>query len=233
MPEKPEDILANVLNFCESDPDAGLEFIEQTMRDQPESEQNPFFRFAKAMAYGSKGAFRLLRGNPDLNFLGCDKNDLRDFYGVTASHLDYLENGLQEIREMEDSHPGALKLFGTEDDRWAETKVDGMAIILERCRPGRVQQILGKTKLIYFGPQRICTPRHWFVTATEIRHFCSIFFTTKKIVRSAMLFTSGKDSRARGYIGVILYEDLEQNEVADHVYLVDDGTFGFGLQPGE
>jgi hypothetical protein len=39
-----------------------------------------------------------------------------------------------------------------------EKYVDEMAVVLERCRPGRVQQILGRTKLKYFGIDRIADP---------------------------------------------------------------------------
>jgi hypothetical protein len=50
-----------ILNLCEMDPDAGLELVEQTIKNKPELELNPFVKFAKAIAYGSKGLFNLVR----------------------------------------------------------------------------------------------------------------------------------------------------------------------------
>lgn len=66
MNERKEEILAKTLNLCESDPDAGLEFIEQTIKTRPGAESDPFGKFAKAIAYGSEGLFQLARSKPHL-----------------------------------------------------------------------------------------------------------------------------------------------------------------------
>jgi hypothetical protein len=42
MTEKKEEVLAKIINLCDTDPDAGLEFIEQTIKENPESESDPF-----------------------------------------------------------------------------------------------------------------------------------------------------------------------------------------------
>jgi hypothetical protein len=135
-----------ILNLCEIDPDAGLELIEQTIKNKPELEPNPFVKFAKAIAYGSKGLFNLVRSKPGINWATSEEEELRGELGVTDAHLDYLELALQEIREMEKIDPKALKVFVTEDEL-GRAKVDAIATVLERCRPGRVQELLGKTKL--------------------------------------------------------------------------------------
>jgi hypothetical protein len=240
MPEKSEDILAKILNLCESNPDAGLEFIEQTIRDKPESESDPFGKFAKAMAYGSKGLFQLSRRKPDVDFAGFDQEQLRDDLGVTDTHLDYLEKGLQEIRQMEELHPGALRLFGTEDERMGELKVDAMAMVLERCRPGRVQEILGKTKLIYFGPERVFSHNDCDITEREFRVFREIFFASEDIAKSALLRLDGEDKKGRRYVTVVLYKEPkvfnewgEQSPVAGFVCLFNDATFSLGALPEE
>lgn len=94
MAEKKEEVLAKIINLCDTDPDAGLEFIEQTIKENPESESEPFGKFAKAMAYGSKGIFQLARSKPEINFVGLDGEELKDDLGITDTHLDYLEKGL-------------------------------------------------------------------------------------------------------------------------------------------
>lgn len=242
------DDVAKILNMCESDPEAALDFIEQTIKKKPDAKSNPFGKFAKAMAYGSKGLFQLSRSKPEIDFLGFDEEEMRDDLGITDTHLDYLEKGLQEIKEMEEIHPGALKMFGTEEDRLGELKVDAMAGVLERCRPGRVQQILGKTKLKYFGPRRVVYPSDLSSTIQEIKKlspedfkvFSDIFFTFHSIVRTTMITSQGMDSRGREYIGCMLFRRTLNNPAPGEtigdtlkfegsVYLFDDGTFGDAL----
>ena len=62
------DILAEILNLCESDPDVGLKFIEQVIKEKPEAASDPFSKFAKAIAYGSKGLFQLARSKLGVDF---------------------------------------------------------------------------------------------------------------------------------------------------------------------
>jgi len=232
MSEKSEDIMAKILNLCESNPDAGLEFIEQTIRDKPESESDPFGKFARAMAYGSKGLFQLSRNKPEVDFSGFDREELIDDLGVTDAHLDYLEKGLHEIRQMEELHPGALRSFGTEQDRMGELKVDAMAMVLERCRPGSVQKILGKTKLKYFGPNRVGKRDNCECSLEEWRIFSGIFFSCDRIAKSADLMLNDKDKAGRKYVVVELNTSLDfrskassEFPVAGFICLFIDGTY--------
>jgi hypothetical protein len=248
MEERREEILAKILNLCETDPDAGLEFIEQTIKKKPGAESDPFGKFAKAIAYGSKGLFQLARSKPEMDFTSFDEEELRDDLGITDVHLDYLEKGLQEIKEMEEIHPGALKMFGTKEDKMGELKVDAMAMVLERCRPGRVQQILGKTKLYYFGPRRVVYPSdlsskiaEWPKVLPEgFKIFSNIFFSFHTIVRTAIIMDQGRDNKGRKYIRCILCKRTPSNpapggtlseilEFKGGIYLFDDGTFGDSL----
>lgn len=248
MAEKSKEILAKILNLCESDPDAGLEFIEQTIKERPEAKSDPFGKFAKAIAYGSKGLFQLAGIKPWLDFTGFGEEELRDDLGITDIHLDYLEKGLQEIKEMEEIHPGALKMFGTEEDRMGELKVDAMAIVLERCRPGRVQQISGRTKLIYFGMDRVGAAPYDIISGQRIqlapedlKPFKEIFFSFHSIARSALIVKKGIDDKGRKFLWVQLFgktfnkfgaeETLGDVRLSSGLYdvsLFDDGTFERG-----
>lgn len=238
MAEKKEEVLAKIINLCDADPDTGLEFIEQTIKENPESESDPFGKFAKAMAYGSKGIFQLARSKPEINFTSLDGEELKDGLGITDTHLDYLEKGLQEIKEMEEIYPGALKLFGTEEYRMGEDKVDVMAGTLERCRLGRVQQILGKTKLKYFGRGRILYPPSEIKPPLEdLKIFYDIFFSFHSIALTAFMIKQGRDSKGRKCIGYMLGKRTRDNlapgetlgeafELKGDIYLFEDGTFG-------
>lgn len=232
-----EEEVANILNLCESDPDGGLELIESMVNvdsDDIEFNFNPITKLAKAIAYGSKGLFLLSRSKPEIDFTVFDEEELRE-YGITDTHLDYLEKGLQEIKEMEEIHPGALKM-----DRWPEIKVDMMAMVLERCRPGRVQELIGKTKLIYFGPERIFKHNDCATTEEESKIFCDILFACEAIAKSALMVLDGRDSKGRRYVTVALYRESkifnelrEQSPIAGHVCLYDDGTFILGSSQEE
>ncbi|MBU4450741.1 MAG: hypothetical protein KKE35_05555, partial [Actinobacteria bacterium] len=190
------------------------------------------------MAYGSKGIFQLARSKPEINYTGLDEEELKDDLGIIDTHLDYLEKGLQEIKEMEEIHPGALKLFGTEEDRMGELKVDAMAMVLERCRPGRVQQILGKTKLNYFGHRRILYPSDDLKPSPEdLKIFKDIFFSFHSIARTALIIGQGRDSKGRKYICCMLGKRTRDNpapgetlgdilKLNGSIYLFEDGTFG-------
>jgi hypothetical protein len=238
MSEKKEDIIAEILKLCETDPDAGLELIEKRIRKKPESASDPFGKFAKAMAYGSKGLFKLARSKPGIDFTDFDEEELRENLGVTDTQLDYLEKGLQEIKEMEEIHPGALKMFGTAEDRAGELKVDAMSIVLERCRPGRVQQLLGKTKLTYFGPERVFKHNDCEITRGEFQLFRDIFFSCSGIAKSALFRLDGRDIVGRRYVTVVLYKEVsafdrfgENSPVAGFICLYNDGAFTLGSSP--
>ena len=240
--------LAKILNLWESNPDASLKFIKQTIREKPGTESDPFGKFAKAIAYGSKGLFQLARSKPDIDFTGFDEEELRDDLGITDMHLDYLEKGLQEIKEMKEIRPGALKIFGTEEDRMGKLKVDAMEMVLERCRPGRVQQILGKTKLYYFGPRRVVYPSDLSselgeqpkISQEEFKIFSDIFFSFHTIVRTAIIMKQGKDNKGRKYLKCMLGKRTRDNpapgetlgdmlQFKGSIYLFGDGTFGSTL----
>ncbi len=189
-----ENIMAEIVNMCEIDPDAGLEFIDKTIKENPEIKNNPFGKFARAMAFGSKGLFQLSCRRPDVNFSVFEEDELRTILGVNDTHLDYLEKGLNEIRLMEEIFPNALEKLGAEEYKLGEKKIDAMALVLERCRPGRVQQILGKTKLLFFGHSRILTVGNFKVNELSKNIFMrvrNIFFTFNSIVRTAIVLEEG------------------------------------------
>jgi hypothetical protein len=223
--------MSEILNLCENDPDVGLELIEQAIKTDPEQELNPFTRFAKAIAYGSKGLFKLLRNKPRMDWTTFNEEELRENLGITDAYLDYLELALREIREMEKINPEAFKIFVT-DYELGRAKMDAIATVLERCRPGRVQELLGKTKLFYFGPSRTFIHNDCKITKEEFFVFRDIFFTPRKIARSAILVTDGVDDKGRRYVIVGLYEGTDPltSELADGICLYDDGTWSTLLQ---
>jgi len=220
-------MLANIAALCENDPDAGLEFIEGAIARSPKLIRDPFAYWAKAMAYCSKGLLQLIRSKARVDFTNFSGEEWRDF-GMTDAHLDWLEKSLHEIRRVEQVGPGYIE--GLED--FGVLRVDLIATVLERCRPGRVQEILGKTKLIYFGRGRIGHGESCEITKEEYQIFRDIFFTSVRIAKSAALVLDGTDEAGRRYVAVSLGTSLDfrakdsaQFPSAGAIMLYSDGTY--------
>lgn len=234
-----EETYANMLNLCESDPDAGLELISTVVCDRPELASKSFIRFAKAMAYMSKG-FLPFAGRPYVEIDVAGPEELRSY--LNDDNLNHLELALVEIRQIEDIDQAFVSKIGRDEDRIGQNKVDAIATVLERCRPGRVQQILGKTKLSYFGVARLKILPHIEapLLPSDTKPFLQVFFSHDSIVRSALIFGQGTDSKQRKYIECMLYErsfqDLGPSDTFEDarwgggVVLFDDGTFAHPLE---
>jgi hypothetical protein len=69
--------MSEILYLCETDPDLSLELIEQVIKTNPKLELSPFARFAKAIAYGSKGLFKLLRNKSRMDWSTFNEEELR------------------------------------------------------------------------------------------------------------------------------------------------------------
>jgi hypothetical protein len=115
------------------------------MTQHPVLRTYPFLKLCKARAYQVKGLKPLLEG-PFINIAIAEPDGLR--WCISDENLNYLGLTLLELKQIEDIDSEAMNIIG-------EGFIDGVAIILEECRPGRVQQVLGRTKLRYFGISRI------------------------------------------------------------------------------
>ena len=138
--------------------------------------------------------------------------------------LDFLEKALIELNN---SHLTENVLNNS-----TEFKIGGFdaaAISIEKFRPGRVQQLLGKTKLRYFGEDRVFyDKRH--ASDDEINLFANIFFNCHSIVRLAYIQCSKTDDSGRRFIRVGLFEEAsplndlgEPNEPKAIIDIYDDG----------
>lgn len=240
MPNKsPEEMLAYLSNLCESDPDAGLELIKGFIENNLEFESNPIIKFCKALAYGRKG-FKPLIEKPWLNIDLAEPNELRSY--LNDENLNDLEYALSEIRQIEDIDPRFIQQIGTDEEKIGECKLDAIATVVERCKPGRVQQILGKTKLFYFGLTRIKQMPHLneILHPEALKPFLEIFFTHKSFVSSALILAFDTDASGRKYIMCTLFQKpidelgpkdtFERAIIAGTLYLFDDGSFSVSVE---
>ena len=240
--DKTSALLAKVLNLCESDPDAGLELIEVSTKGKPEAESNPVWKWAKAMAYGGKGLLQALRelrlSDEELAEVSTwGGGEFRERLRLTDEHLDYLEVALREVREIEIVEPRFVAMIGTEEERVGEAKVDLIAIALERCRPGKVQKLMGTTKLLYFGSEhrRMGVRPGLDLTSKDDAILWNTRFSAPLVVKAAIAMDRGVDGKGRSFVTCLLYqkcldewgpdETLATASSAGILYLFDDGSW--------
>ena len=228
-------IIADILNQCDTDPDSALELLDSMQSANPDLELDAFMLFARAMGWASKGLYVLLRKLPSFDLLTANANDLRYVLGIEASHLLYLEKALSYIRRLNTHHPGALSAFEHDNgDRFGELKVDGVAIVVEAFCPGRVQEILGKTKLRYFGPSRIKVFNNCIVSSKDFDIAANTWVSLDEIARSALIMNIGTTQDSRRYAHTVFYRKLESEIGPDdtmaalgiitYLFIFEDGS---------
>ncbi len=243
------EILAKIMNLCEDNPDTGLELINN-MWNNSQRESNLGLKWAKFLAYGSKGLFlhvkKLNLKDEELDDISLwEGREYREKLNLNDNHLDYLERALIEVKEIENIDPNLIDKVGTEEEPVVKAKVDAVAIVLERCRPGRVQELLSKTKLQYFGAERIGYAPFDFFTQKpieknngELRVFLDSFFEFPSIVKSALIVHKGIENDGCKSIWIQLFRkafdefgpeetfgDVRMRSNLYDVILYDDGTF--------
>lgn len=232
----PGDVLAGILNMCEAEPEAAFELLDNMVANDPEMEFDAFLLFARAMAFASRGLYTSLRRLPSFNLLTADANDMRFELGIQEAQVADLEKALACIRKLEAHHPGALAGFEHDDgDRFGERKVDGAAIVVDAFKPGRVQEILGKTKLRYFGASRIMVHHDCVSSSDDFEIAADSWITLDEVARSVLLFDKGVDRLERRYIHAMFFRRLESEGdpeapigeslgLIGSLYLFEDGT---------
>jgi hypothetical protein len=144
------------------------------------------------------------------------------------SALGLVEKSLADFRAADELAGSAERFPHTvlEENR------DAAAKALEGDRPGRAQQILGKTKLAYLGDRLYLRNRQYAPSGEEMAIFEKIFFHYPDIVRSAEIFYKVLGEPGKRYINVLLYKETsprnaagEANDPLCIIELVEDGTF--------
>lgn len=236
MGEDKNNILVKIAKMAEENPDAALDFIREIFYKYPEFETDegigPVLKFSKARAYQYKGLKPLIEKKLT-KIATIETEELRSYF--TNKNLDYLEMALSEIKQAEDIDPEFIKTM--------QNHTDGIASVLERCRPGRVQQILGKTKLNYFGTDRINVIPHLTdeekLPPDKLRPFLDIPFKFISIVKSALLYYTGVDAKGRKFVSCMLFgkifDDMKEEETygdasIGEIDFFDDKTVSYKIE---
>ncbi len=237
------------MNLCEHNPDTGLELINLWSNDL-KKESNLIVKWAKFIAYGSKGLFSLVKRlkleNEELDEISTWEGwEFKEKLKLNDNHLDYLEIALIELKQIEEIDPTFVEKVGTEEEPLGKAKVEAVALALERCRPGRIQELLDKTKLQYFGAERIgiapidvFTQKPIDIRNKELHEFLDIFFEFPSIIKSALVIHKGIEKDKRKSIWIQLFEkkfnefgpdetfgDVRKTTGLYDIILYNDGTF--------
>lgn len=192
------------------DPDFCLKLISDMVTSNENLLTDPMLRLCRAIAYGNKGAS-----------LYSNKNHYDD------EMLDLFEKALIEYRKFFELTPEEMPPKSS-----LAKKIDAIGITLERLRPGKIQELLGFTKLkylVYGGRVSINTgcEEELITTEDDQRFFGEMFFSFPHIIRSALVGSCGeRDEEGRRFMYVGLFEDEEMNtDLIGDIYLFEDGSF--------
>jgi len=217
---------ANTMILCDNNKvDEALDHLRSVVQEDPILGKHPWVIYARAFAYGAKGGVvpKLREGNErfvDALLYG-DESDFKRQFHFTEKQLDDLEKAIQEIRELNETFPQFFDVIRTEEEEkrgqrpYLFYKTEAIAKALEMFRPGRVQQILGKTRLSYIPMNRIkMLVSGKGVQSLDEEGALSIFqhtdFTCDRIVRSVGVIEAGRDRKSRRYVTLMLFDNVEQ-----------------------
>jgi hypothetical protein len=219
----------HLLDISQRSPHEALAWID---RLSSELRSKSTICFARFMALRTLALENLIGS---VNLTGVDTNELRQYMSPESGK--YLVQALRQISELEQLHPGYIASLGAPDDRFGESSMDDVCIIVERLFPGKIYEVLGWTKIFYFGIDRIGflsglkekIPHELLITLLKTR------FDAGEIVRSALAITYGKRNRSSlGYVEFymcrLLYSEtptIGDAQIAGTLRLSEDSSFTF------
>lgn len=221
--------IGHLLDISQRSPHEALAWIDRLSFELQSKATIGFARFMALRALALKD----LGGS--INLTGVDTSELRQYMSPESGR--YLVQALRQISELEQLHPGYIASLGAPDDRFGEASMDDVCIVVERLFPGKIYEVLGWTKIFYFGIDRIGflgglkeqIPHDLLIRLLKTR------FDAGEIVRSALATTYG--GRRRGTLGYIdfymcrmLYSEtptIGDAQIAGTLRLSEDSSFTF------
>jgi hypothetical protein len=221
----PEDF--DLIRTAESDPDFALALTNAMIKENPDMNSDAYVRLARFLAFKFKGV-QTMREVRFCEIDVAEEDELRQY--VNNDQLNWLELALHEFADIQKiDTEGQFK-------EALSANVDAVALIVERCRPGRVHAILGWTKLWYFGLSR--TKPMTYVkegfNREKVKLFLRVPFSFHRVFKSALAYDFGHDTAEREYISFMLLANLfsdwgPDDKVGDHsvgsVNIYGDGSY--------
>ncbi len=197
-----DDPMRELLVTCDRSPHEGLEWIDRLDTDLRSRPPIMFARFTALRHLALDGFFG--EGAPNLGSVTAD--EIRRI--MTAEKLAYAEQALAQVAKIDAAEPEYIDNLGDEGDKFASRMVDDICIVIERLQPGKVQDVLGWTKLHYFGSERLGKVPTVFDERDDglISGAIRTRIYPPQTARSALSYKKGEDNRNRRFLDVFLME---------------------------
>ena len=224
-------VLDRIQSLCHEKPERGLALIDALTKQNPEVALISRVRWARALAHRTLGVAHL--GDCLVGFPNADEYAGR----FTDEQVGHIDEAIGLVGAILRDEPDFLSTAFPDNDGW-ET-VDVWATFLEVCRPGRVQELLGFTKLRYWGLSRHGMSGH-VKGVLDPQLFASKFsrvaFKPRGNARSAFFYAVGRMRDGRRYLCFMpvagLLSSLRSGEVStlgeldvlEPVAVVEDGA---------
>lgn len=193
--------LAVLLKTCQESPSEGLRWIDEYEQEDADLRENPDLMFCRFVALRTL-ALEDVFGLSVLSLAAMDEEEMSNH--ISTEQMAYAGQALKAVAQIEHAEIGYF------DERAvAVNMVDGLCNVIERLRPGSVQEALGWTKLCYFGTSRVGNLLPDFFENTEdalMGKTLGVKISPRKIVRSALGADSDKDKNGRWYVRYVLME---------------------------
>lgn len=231
-----DDNILRELTTTDRDPRRGLEYIDNLSAPLRHRPMVMFSRFVGLRKIALRGVFE---SELDENAIfTADTDKLAAL--ITSDELSIAKDALREVAELQRRHPGYVDRLGDADDRFAARMVDDVCAIVERLTPTEVGRLLGWTKLMFLGNDRVGfgpgilrdIPIETHTATMKAR------IPVTRPFQSAAAALTGETERGR-YVDFVLMErqfrqvegSLEQAGILDTVRIFNDGTV-ISLQAG-
>lgn len=183
--------VVELMRICNDNPEEGISLIDNM---SSESQQTDCTVLAKFLAY------QMLATKPFIEAkIPLSSNPEEFMRGSQSDTIELCEKALEQIVKFESGNvtftmweKDNFKKSNPDNDPDDKTRADAVCTILDRLQPGRVQEILGRTRLSFFGVTRIGSVPGLNVNETVASESISclqdILFEFPKVIRSVIAF---------------------------------------------
>ncbi|MBV5273971.1 MAG: hypothetical protein JZU52_10110, partial [Lamprocystis purpurea] len=188
--------VVDFLMTCDRSPSEGLAWLSRLDEGLQSKPEIMFGRFI-ALRHLALDENFLSKGSPNIGSVTSAEIEQK----MTSEQISFAEQALVQVAKIEAVDPSYIREMFSDNVHYGELMVDDICTIMERLDPGKVQRVLGWTKLHYFANERVgFTPKLFDDSDHEfLRNAIRQRIRPAKIVLSALSYKKGKDDNNRRF----------------------------------